>query len=184
MVRGSFRTVLTNPRLLKLNLGILCVHTLLMSSFVALPPLLERAGLPRDSQWQAYLVTMLIAFVSVVPFIIYAEKHRQMKRVFIGCVVVMLAAELVLWQSGQQLWGLLAGLQLFFIGFNVMECTAAVSLISAISRWLQGHRHGGLLHQPVPRGAIGGSLAACIYSLGAAPGVWRLRRPGPRPGSG
>ena len=100
MVRGSFRTVLTNPRLLKLNLGILCVHTLLMSSFVALPPLLERAGLPRDDQWQAYLVTMLMAFVSVVPFIIYAEKHRQMKRVFIGCVVVMLAAELVLWQSG------------------------------------------------------------------------------------
>ena len=58
---------------------------------------------------------MLVAFVSVVPFIICAEKHRQMKRVFLGCVVVMLAAELVLWQAGQQLWGLLAGLQLFFI---------------------------------------------------------------------
>ena len=85
MVRGGFRTVLTNGRLLKLNLGILCVHTLLMSSFVALPPLLEQAGLAREHQWQAYLVTMLIAFVSVVPFIIYAEKHRQMKRVFIGC---------------------------------------------------------------------------------------------------
>ncbi len=47
--------MLTNGRLLKLNLGILCVHTLLMASFVALPPLLERAGLPRDDQWQADL---------------------------------------------------------------------------------------------------------------------------------
>ena len=129
MVRGGFRTVLTNPRLLKLNLGILCVHTLLMSSFVALPPLLEQAGLAREHQWQAYLVTMLIAFVSVVPFIIYAEKHRQMKRVFQACVLVMLVAELVLWQSGQQLWGLLAGLQLFFVGFNVMEALLP-SLIS------------------------------------------------------
>ncbi len=35
MVKGGMRTVLTNPRLLKLNFGILCVHTLLMSSFVA-----------------------------------------------------------------------------------------------------------------------------------------------------
>lgn len=121
--------MLTNPRLLKLNFGILCVHTLLMSSFVALPPLLERAGLPRDSQWQAYLVTMLIAFVSVVPFIIYAEKRRKMKRVFQICVLVLLIAELVLWQSGLQLWGLLAGLQIFFIGFNVMEALLP-SLIS------------------------------------------------------
>ena len=52
-----------------------------------------------------------------------------MKRVFIGCVGVMLAAELVLWQAGLQLWGLLAGLQLFFVGFNVMEALLP-SLIS------------------------------------------------------
>ena len=44
-----------------------------------------------------------------------------MKRVFQACVLVMLIAEVVLWQAGLQLWGLLAGLQLFFIGFNVME---------------------------------------------------------------
>jgi MFS family permease len=176
---GRIRTVLTNPRLLKLNLGILCVHTLLMSSFVALPPLLERAGLPRDSQWQAYLVTMLIAFVSVVPFIIYAEKHRKMKRVFIGCVLVMLVAELVLWQSGLQLWGLLAGLQLFFIGFNVMEALLP-SLISKESPpGYKGTAMGVYSTSQFLGVAIGGSLGGLLYSLGAAPGVWRLRRAGP-----
>ncbi|XMR47597.1 MFS transporter [Escherichia coli] len=61
---------------------------------------LAGAGLPGGCQWQAYLVTMLVAFVSVVPFIIYAEKHRQMKRVFQICVLVMLIAEVVLWQAG------------------------------------------------------------------------------------
>lgn len=75
MVKGSFSKVLANGRLLKLNFGIMCVHILLMSSFVALPPLMEEAGLARDNQWKVYLVTMLIAFVCVIPFIIYAENN-------------------------------------------------------------------------------------------------------------
>lgn len=166
MVRGGMRTVLTNPRLLKLNLGILCVHTLLMSSFVALPPLLEQAGLPRDSQWQAYLVTMLVAFVSVVPFIIYAEKRRQMKRVFQACVLVMFIAEVVLWQAGLQLWGLLAGLQLFFIGFNVMEALLP-SLISKESPpGYKGTAMGVYSTSQFIGVAIGGSLGGLLYSLG------------------
>ncbi|MFB2828986.1 MFS transporter [Aeromonas jandaei] len=168
MVKGGMRTVLTNPRLLKLNFGILCVHTLLMSSFVALPPLLERAGLPRDSQWQAYLVTMLIAFVSVVPFIIYAEKRRKMKLVFQICVLVMLVAELVLWQSGLQLWGLLAGLQIFFIGFNVMEALLP-SLISKESPpGYKGTAMGIYSTSQFIGVAIGGSLGGLFYSLGGA----------------
>lgn len=168
MVKGGMRTVLTNPRLLKLNFGILCVHTLLMSSFVALPPLLERAGLPRDSQWQAYLVTMLIAFVSVVPFIIYAEKRRKMKLVFQICVLVMLVAELVLWQSGLQLWGLLAGLQIFFIGFNVMEALLP-SLISKESPpGYKGTAMGIYSTSQFIGVAIGGSLGGLLYSLGGA----------------
>lgn len=44
MVKGSFRKVLANPRLVKLNIGIFCLHVLLMSSFVALPGQFEQAG--------------------------------------------------------------------------------------------------------------------------------------------
>ncbi len=35
MVKGSFSKVLAEPRLLKLNFGIMCLHILLMSTFVA-----------------------------------------------------------------------------------------------------------------------------------------------------
>lgn len=121
MVKGSFGRVLTNPRLLKLDLGILCLHLLLMANFVALPSALESAGLDRGQQWLPYLITMLVAFASVVPFVIYAEKRRQMKRVFVCCVAMLVLAELVLWRAGGHLWGLYAGLQLFFIAFNVLE---------------------------------------------------------------
>lgn len=46
IVRGSFSKVLNNSRLLKLNFGILCLHILLMSSFVALPLAMEKLGWP------------------------------------------------------------------------------------------------------------------------------------------
>lgn len=37
MVKGCFSKVIAEPRLLKLNFGIMCLHILLMSTFVALP---------------------------------------------------------------------------------------------------------------------------------------------------
>lgn len=116
IVRGSIRQVLGNSRLVKLNIGIMCLHILLMSSFVALPRVLEQAGLPAESHWEVYLYTMLISFVCVLPLIIYAEVKRQIKRVFVGCIVVLLAAEVVLWMAGSQLWPIVAGIQLFFSG--------------------------------------------------------------------
>ncbi len=86
MVKGSFSKVLAEPRLLKLNFGIMCLHILLMSTFVALPGQLADAGFPAAEHWKVYLATMLIAFGSVVPFIIYAEVKRKMKQVFVFCV--------------------------------------------------------------------------------------------------
>lgn len=121
--------MIVEPRLLKLNFGIMCLHILLMSTFVALPGQLAAAGFPAAEHWKIYLVTMLISFVSVVPFIIYAEVKRKMKRVFVGCVAVLLIAEIVLWGAGPHFWELIAGVQLFFLAFNLMEALLP-SLIS------------------------------------------------------
>jgi len=129
MVKGCFRLVLANPKLLKLNFGIMCLHILLMSTFVALPGQLEATGLAPADHWKVYLVTMLISFVSVVPFIIYAEVKRRMKRVFLLCVALLLIAEIVLWGSGSWFWELVLGVQIFFLAFNLMEALLP-SLIS------------------------------------------------------
>ncbi|HDJ1438458.1 MFS transporter [Serratia rubidaea] len=168
MVRGSFSKVLSNPRLLKLNIGIMCLHILLMSSFVALPLAMEKAGLAASSHWIVYLVTMLVSFVSVVPFIIYAEKKRRMKQVFMGCVAVLFAAELVLLISGQHLWGIIAGVQLFFMAFNVMEAILP-SLISKESpAGYKGTAMGVYSTSQFIGVAIGGSLGGWLYGLHGA----------------
>jgi MFS family permease len=79
IVKDSFRLVLRNSRLLKLNAGIMSLHILLMASFVALPLAMESAGFLRQQQWVVYLTTMLVSFVAVIPFVIYAEKIENLK---------------------------------------------------------------------------------------------------------
>ncbi|MCW6624182.1 MFS transporter [Yersinia ruckeri] len=165
IVKGSVNKVLKNSRLLKLNFGIMCLHILLMSSFVVLPQAMAKAGLQPEQHWKVYLVTMLVSFMAVVPFIIYAEVKRQMKQVFIGCVFVLLIAELVLWASGEHLWGIIAGIQIFFIAFNVMEAILP-SLISKESpAGYKGTAMGIYSTSQFIGVAIGGSLGGWLFGL-------------------
>ena len=161
MVKGCFSKVIVEPRLLKLNFGIMCLHILLMSTFVALPGQLAAAGFPASEHWKIYLVTMLISFVSVVPFIIYAK----MKRVFVGCVAVLLVAEIVLWGAGPHFWELIAGVQLFFLAFNLMEALLP-SLISKESpAGYKGTALGIYSTSQFLGVAIGGSLGGWVDGL-------------------
>lgn len=163
MVKGSIKKVLANSRLVKLNFGIMCLHILLMSSFVALPGEFENAGFPAEQHWKIYLITMLIAFCSVIPFIIYAEVKRQMKRVFVCCVALMLIAEIVLWGAGNHFWTLVIGVQLFFIGFNLMEAILP-SLVSKESPpGYKGTAMGLYSTSQFIGVAIGGSMGGWVY---------------------
>jgi len=172
MVKGSFGKVLSNPKLLKLNFGILCLHILLMSSFVVLPQVMEHAGFPPSEHWRVYLVTMLTSFVAVIPVIIYAEKKRHMKQVFMGCVAVLLLAEIVLWSAGLHLWAVIAGIQLFFLAFNVMEAILP-SLISKESpAGYKGTAMGLYSTSQFIGVAIGGSLGGYVYGNASAGAVF------------
>lgn len=165
MVKGCFSKVLMEPRLLKLNFGIMCLHILLMSTFVALPGQLEAAGFAAAEHWKIYLVTMLVSFVSVVPFIIYAEVKRRMKRVFILCISLLLIAEIVLWGSGNSFWELVIGVQIFFLAFNLMEALLP-SLISKESpAGYKGTAMGIYSTSQFLGVAIGGSLGGWVDGL-------------------
>ena len=165
MVKGSFSKVLAEPKLLKLNFGIMCLHILLMSTFVALPGQLADAGLPAAEHWKVYLVTMLISFGSVVPFIIYAEVKRRMKRVFLFCVALIVIAEIVLWGAGSHFWELIIGVQLFFLAFNLMEALLP-SLISKESpAGYKGTAMGVYSTSQFLGVALGGSLGGWVDGM-------------------
>lgn len=168
IVKGAIKRVLFDKQLTRLNFGILALHTLLMATFVALPLVMSDAGLDRGLHWKAYLYTMLIAFVSVLPFIIYAEKYRKMKQVFICCVVMMMLAEVTFLLAGKNLWLLYLGLQIFFIAFNVMEAILPSLISKEAPAGYKGTAMGIYSTSQFLGVALGGSLGGLLYNINGA----------------
>ncbi|MBD2799134.1 MFS transporter [Xenorhabdus sp. M] len=168
IVRGSFKHVLSNPQLLKLNFGILSLHTLLMSSFVALPLIMEKVGFPPEKHWKVYLITTLISFVAVLPFIIYAETKRRMKQVFLLCIAMLFAAETVLWSQESHLWGIFIGIQIFFLAFNILEAILPSLISKEAPAGYKGTAMGIYSTSQFLGVALGGFLGGMLYELQGA----------------
>lgn len=125
--------VLRNPQLLRLDFGIFALHAAQMSMFVVIPFALGKAGhLDVDHHWEVYLPVVLVAFIVMVPVIIYGEKKGKLKQVFVGGIALLLIAQLGMAASMQHFWGIVAALTAYFIAFNILEATLP-SLISKIA---------------------------------------------------
>ncbi|HDT2999995.1 TPA: MFS transporter [Proteus mirabilis] len=162
-VRGSVKKVLFDAQLLKLNVGIFSLHTLLMAAFVALPLIMHNAGLVNEKHWVVYLVTMLIAFISVLPFIIYAEKKRKMKQVFLLCIFLLIIAQAIFMISGTSLWLIILGIQIFFIGFNIMEALLPSLISKEAPAGYKGTAMGIYSTSQFLGVALGGILGGWLY---------------------
>jgi MFS family permease len=170
-VLADFGPVLKNPELLRLNFGVFALHLLLTSTFVVVPlALRDQAHLPPGQHWIVYLVVMLIALAVMIPFVIIAEKRRKMKQVFVGAIALLMIAELVFMSEHLHLAGLIAGLLLFFIAFNLLEAT----LPSLIAKMAPADKKGtamGVYSSSQFLGAFcGGSLGGWL--LGAEGITW------------
>ncbi|MBI1396646.1 MAG: MFS transporter [Betaproteobacteria bacterium] len=128
--RPRFSQVLRDRHLLRLNAGIFFLHATLMAIFVVVPFLLRDAGMPAGQQWKIYLPVMVLAFLLMVPLVVYSEKRQKQKGAFVASVLVLGCALLLLAVFGSSLIGLGLGLLVFFQAFNFLEA----SLPSLISR--------------------------------------------------
>lgn len=162
-VRGSVKKVLFDAQLLKLNFGIFSLHTLLMSAFVALPLVMSKAGLSPEKHWIVYLITMLVAFITVLPFIIYAEKQRKMKQVFLFCIFLLIIAQAILISADATLWLIIAGIQVFFIGFNIMEALLPSLISKEAPAGYKGTAMGIYSTSQFLGVALGGILGGWLY---------------------
>jgi len=113
---------LGNGQLWPLNIGIFILHALMVAMFVAIPQQLVQAGLTLDQHAWIYLPVLLIAFVLMVPFVIIAEKKKQMKGIVIIALGIMIIA-LILMSQAMGVWAWAIALGVFFWAFNIMEAT-------------------------------------------------------------
>jgi predicted MFS family arabinose efflux permease len=171
-IPSELGSVIKNPDLLRLNFGIFALHLILMASFVVVPLLLRDAGLEVGKHWLVYLPVLVTSMAAIIPFVIIAEKKRQMKKVFLGAIAMLIVANLGFWFLHGQLVGLIACLWLFFGGFNLLEAT----LPSLISKTAPGDLKGtamGIYSSSQFLGAfVGGASGGWLYGAYGATGVF------------
>jgi len=120
----QLKQVASDPQLLRLDIGIFILHMMLTATFVVYPLVLrDNAHLPSDQHWLIYLPVMVLAIIAMVPFVVIAEKKHKMKQVFGAAVLILAGAEAAYTLFLHSLTGLVFGLFIFFMAFNVLEAT-------------------------------------------------------------
>lgn len=196
--RASFRDVLRDGELRRLNVGIFALHAVLMALFVVVPVALVRAGLPAEQHWWVYLSTVTAGFLLMLPGVMGPAALRE-RPVFLASIVAVGVSIAVLAAALESLAGIVAALVIFFAGFNVLEAKlpalvsraappgargAATGVYSSVQfiGTFAGAAAGGALAQHAGFLAV---LAACLALLlawlGTAWGMGEflgLRQPG------
>ena len=123
-IREQLATVLKIGDLNRLHIGVFALHLTMTAIFVILPHQLnEVLGLSVHQQGMVYLPLLFVGFAIAIPFIIIAEKQRKMRQVFLGAIALMTAALALLAFGSQVGVGIIFGLLLYFMGFNLLEAT-------------------------------------------------------------
>lgn len=119
-----FRQAFADSQLLRLDTGIFILHFILVSMFVVMPGVLrDQFGFELEQHWQLYLPILFFAVLSMVPFIILAEKKRKIKQVLIGAIFVLATSQFGLQLFMDSLVGFAIMLWLFFSAFNLLEAS-------------------------------------------------------------
>lgn len=123
-IREQLATVLKIGDLNRLHIGVFALHLTMTAIFVILPHQLnEVMGLSVRQQGMVYLPLLFVGFAVAIPFIIIAEKKRKMRQVFLSAIALMTAALAFLAFGSQVGVGIIFGLLLYFMGFNLLEAT-------------------------------------------------------------
>ncbi|MBB1631500.1 MFS transporter [Cupriavidus sp. UME77] len=164
-VRLPFRSVLLNPDLIRLNVGVLALHASQVAMFMVVPAMLSDAGMPLDQHWKVYLPVVLVSFVLMLAPMMAAERYGKVRPVLLGAVGLMTAVQL-LFAAVHGLWGIVGVLLLFFVAFNVLEAMQP----SLVSRYAAAARGAAL-------GVYNTTQAMGLF-LGGAVGGWLLKHEG------
>ena len=77
----SWRKVVCDPQLVRLNIGIFVLHAVLTAIFVVIPTRLVYMRLPSEHHWWVYLPAVIAGFALMAPPLIFGEKKQAVVRV-------------------------------------------------------------------------------------------------------
>ncbi|MDR3477140.1 MAG: MFS transporter [Gammaproteobacteria bacterium] len=161
---AQFLTLLKEPELTRLNIGVFLLHAIFTASFVVIPISLQQyAGLPGAHQWYLYVPALVLAFIFSILFIIRAEKKRHVKYYFLLGIVMLGASGLVLCFFAGSLLLSACGLLLFFTGFSLLEAFLPSWVSRAAPKARKGTALGIYSCSQFLGIFVGGSLGGWLY---------------------
>lgn len=162
--RKGFIRVFKDGDLLRLDLGIFSLHLILTATFVVLP-LVLRDSLQLETQihWHIYLPVFVLAIISMVPFVILAEKKRKMKSVFLSFIAIIALADFGFAWIKESYWAVFGLLYVFFTGFNLLEATLPSMVSKTAPPELKGTAMGVYSTSQFLGAFIGGTGGGWIY---------------------
>jgi MFS family permease len=120
---AHWRTVVTDPQLLRLNAGIFTLHAVQMAMFVVVPVLLVELGLPLPQHWKVYLPAVLGSFLIMLPPIMMAERRGHLRLLMLAAGALMVVVQFGLRWLAPSVATLALWLLLFFVAFNILEAS-------------------------------------------------------------
>lgn len=178
-------SVIKNHNLVKLDIGIFMLHTVLMANFIVVPlALQDLAGLASSHHWQVYLPVLITSVIIMAPFIILGERFNKSAIFFKGAILMLMLSQIGYYFWHDSIMALTVVLLVFFTGFNYLEASLP-SLISRLatnntkgtalgvyaSSQFMGTFTGGLIggiiheHYGLPAVFIFGSIMALVWFM-------------------
>ena len=168
--RGSLAEVLRHPALLRLDLGVFILHAVQLAMWMAVPAMLETAGLDKAQHWQVYLPAVLGSFFVMGMTLFRLEKKGYLRAVFLSAVGLIALVQLgLLWValSTPTVSALAVLLFVFFCGFNVLEASQP----SLASKVAPAHSRGAAL-------GVYNTLQSLGFFVGGVAGGWLVKHGG------
>jgi MFS family permease len=164
---SGFGGAFSDRELLRLNGGILILHALVPCVFMAVPFLIEQQfGWPAPQHWKIYLPVLVGTLVLALPLMRRADQGAG-RPIMLAAIAILSAGLFVAaYWSGPV--GLVTGLALFFLAFNLLEGL----LPSRVSRRAPADQKGAALGVYATAQFLG-------QPLGGALGGWAFQHHGP-----
>lgn len=137
----EFGAILKNSKINKMNLTNFLQKGFMTMAFMLIPVvLMHNYDWQLDDLYKVYVPSMLAGIFAMAPAAIFAEKHGKFKQVLIAGIIFFMLSFLAMGFSSSDVL-FVAGVVLFFIGFNMHEPI----MQSLASKYAKVHEKGTVL---------------------------------------
>jgi MFS family permease len=139
--KPKFKELFTDKNLVRMYINMLLHGFLLSIVFMLIPiEMTEKFHWAQDELWKVYVLAMGVGFLAMAPAAIAGEKYGKIREVFI-IAVFLNAISFVCFGFSETQTLFIAGILIFFIGFNMLEPL----LQSTTSKYAKASQRGSAL---------------------------------------